>query len=331
MSKFEHNILKFCNLHFENKTRLDKIIFQVLNKDNQQFSRQKIQQIIKDGGIHINDGIISNASEKFQHISNLIIHLPKAKPSTLVPKNTQTFQVIFEDDDILIVNKPAGVTTHPGNGNFDDTLANELVGYLQSNLSGIGGSDRPGIVHRLDKDTSGLMVVAKNDQAHLNLSEQLKDRSLSRTYICLTYGLVSPKKGTIKTHIVRDSRDRTKMRAVASGGKEAITHYSVIEHMSNSQISIIECKLDTGRTHQIRTHFNHLGYPLIGDKLYNNNRKFWNNPYKELRETLKEFPRQALHSYKLGLLHPNTNQKMEFKIDIEQDIIDLINIIKQYE
>ena len=231
--------------------------------------------------------------------------------------------VVYEDDDLLVLNKPAGIVVHPAAGNYEGTLVNALLAHCKNSLSGIGGVIRPGIVHRLDKDTSGLMVVAKNDKAHNGLSEQFAVHSLERSYLALVWGMPSPSGGVVETQIGRSPVNRKKMAVVASGGKRAETHYQMLETYANGAVSLVRCTLKTGRTHQVRVHMTSLGHPLIGDKVYGK------TPKAALRsESLKtaaEFPRQALHSYKMSFEHPVTGKTMRFEIPLPADMQSVVD------
>jgi 23S rRNA pseudouridine1911/1915/1917 synthase len=216
-------------------------------------------------------------------------------------------------NDLLVINKPAGMTVHPAPGHYDDTLVNALLSLCGDSLSGIGGVMRPGIVHRIDKDTSGLLVVAKNDITHNNLATQLANRTLKRQYIAVVKGIPKPIAGIIDANIARSPVNRQKMAVVKSGGKTAVTHYITKKVFTNN--AIVQCNLETGRTHQIRVHLAHIGYPIIGDLVYG--RK--NNNY--------DFTRQALHAEKLSFIHPRTNKLVEFEAVLPDDIKQLIALL----
>jgi 23S rRNA pseudouridine1911/1915/1917 synthase len=238
--------------------------------------------------------------------------------------------IVYEDNDLLVINKPAGLTVHPGAGNPDMTLANALLAHCGDSLSGIGGVARPGIVHRIDKDTTGLLVAAKNDAAHLALSAQLADRSLSRTYLALVWGEPSPGKGTITGNIDRSFSNRQKMAVVNKGGRPAVTHYEVVSSLQSPVVSLVQCKLETGRTHQIRVHFAHIGHPLVGDPLYGApaasklNSKAGKTLPDAAKKALLSFERQALHAKKIGFIHPTTGKAMQFECELPEDMKRLI-------
>ncbi len=235
--------------------------------------------------------------------------LPPPVPTHMVAKDIP-LNVVYEDEHLLVIDKQAGLTVHPGAGNHDDTMANALVAHCGDSLSGIGGVQRPGIVHRLDKDTSGLLVVAKNDAAHTNLSEQLATRDLQRKYLAVVWGVPIPPAGKITANIGRNPKDRKKMAALKSTGKPAVTHYRIVEKFPEGVACLVECRLETGRTHQIRVHFQHKGHPLLGDSAYGKKpgQKIW----ERLPEAVRDFRRQALHSTFIGFTHPESGEWMEF-------------------
>ena len=212
-------------------------------------------------------------------------------------------EILYEDNDIIVVNKPKGMVVHPANGNPDGTLVNAVMAICKDSLSGIGGEIRPGIVHRLDKDTSGAIIVAKNDKAHINMSEQIKNHEVEKTYIALVKGFVKENEATINMPIGRSTKDRKKM-AVSKNGKNAVTHFKVIERFGN--YTLLEVKIETGRTHQIRVHFSAIGHPLIGDFLYGSKSDFIN--------------RQALHSYHISFIHPISNKIINIYCELPDDM-----------
>lgn len=303
------------------KVRLDKFLSTELSKTKPEVSRKRIQDLISLGNVS-NDGIIINSADyKVKGTENFIIKIPAAKPSEISAKKID-FEIIFEDENMLVINKPAGLTTHPGAGNQEDTLVNALLFSHGESLSGINGIARPGIVHRLDRDTSGLMVVAKNDRAHQELAKQIQDRTLKRYYLALCFGVPKPLKGTINKNLGRSKVNRLKMAIMRLGGRTAITNYEVKEIYLNGAVSMVECQLDTGRTHQIRVHMTSIGHSIIGDQTYGNSKKL-GDASNEIKNMINNFPRQALHSYKIAFLHPITQKEMEFEIDMPYDIAHL--------
>jgi 23S rRNA pseudouridine1911/1915/1917 synthase len=303
-------------------TRLDKFIATNI----QDLSRSRVKSLIESGHLKINGTIIKDCSLSVKQLVEYELEVPS--PTTSAMQATKmSIDVVYEDDHMLVINKPAGLTVHPGAGNYQDTLANGLLHYCKDNLSGIGGVERPGIVHRLDKDTSGLMVVAKNDTAHRKLSKQLSTRELSRIYLAIVWGVPSPAAGTIKVNLARSVRDRTKIMAVRAGGREAITHYKMLKNY-HDMASLIECKLETGRTHQIRVHLSHKGHALLGDQSYGNN----SSKYAKIAKVvLSDFKRQALHSTKIGFIHPATGDYMQFEVPVPEDMAGLIKALKELE
>lgn len=317
-----HNII----VNEKNKgERLDKFIAGSLPD----ISRSRIQSLIESGNVSKNGQIIDNCSLKVKINEEFIITIPEAQSSQMLPNNSITLDIAYEDDDFMVINKQAGLTVHPGAGNYNSTLANALMAHCGDSLSGIGGVSRPGIVHRLDKDTSGLMVVAKNDKAHHGLSEQIAKRTMKRTYLAICWGVPNPHSATIESQIGRSSRNRLKMAIVPSGGKNAITHYTVKEILSDGIASIVECRLQTGRTHQIRVHMTEEGHPLIGDPLYGSqSKKKLKDLTTEAKEFLNNFNRQALHSYRLSLTHPITGAAMDFEKNMPEDMQTLVELLK---
>ncbi|MFY9287664.1 MAG: RluA family pseudouridine synthase, partial [Alphaproteobacteria bacterium] len=252
-----------------------------------------------------------------EHYSILI---PPPEPAQPEAQDIE-LDVVFEDKDLLVINKPAGMVVHPAPGNRDQTLVNALLAHCGKSLSGIGGVARPGIVHRLDKDTSGLMVVAKNDAAHQALTAQFSDRSLSRIYQAVVWGAPTPKTGKIEVPIGRHARDRKK-QAVTSRGKTALTYYTVLENFSLA--SLVECKLATGRTHQIRVHLAHIKHPVIGDPVYGANKTRMKG-----NEELCTFPRQALHAAQLQFIHPRSKKSLRFLAKLPKDMADLLKALRR--
>jgi len=297
--------------------RLDVVLAQMLPI----YSRSKIASWIKSGQALINKKPYKPKEKVFGNevVTLLINHIEKIKwAPEKIPLN-----IIFEDDDIVVINKPAGLVTHPGAGNWNGTLANGLL-YYDSSLTKI---DRAGIVHRLDKNTSGLMVVAKNLKSQKHLVEQLQTHSIQREYSAIIYGhMISG--GTVDEPIGRDPKDRVK-QTVLRAGKDAVTHYRVLDRYANhTHVKVI---LETGRTHQIRVHLTHIDYPLIGDPLYGGRVRFPKKASQELKDSLKAFKRQALHSRKLTLMHPNTGNLMTWKIELPEDMSQLIDVLNIYD
>lgn len=293
--------------------RLDKALAACLPE----LSRVRVQALLAEGAIRtLPDGGIPNARAPLPPGTLISVAIPPPVDAAPVPEDIP-LTLLYEDEHVLVVDKPAGMVVHPGAGNATGTLVNALLHRCSDSLSGIGGVARPGIVHRLDKDTSGAMVVAKHDRAHAGLAAQFADRDgagagLSRTYLALCYGLPLPAVGTIDAAIGRDPRDRLRM-AVRPDGKVARTHYRTL-HAFGSVASLLVCTLETGRTHQIRVHLRHLGHPLIGDPVYGKRGGF-------------AFPRQALHAWKLSFHHPITQMRMAFTADLPHDFKTVLETV----
>ena len=277
--------------------RLDIYIAENFNE----LSRTMIKKLIESNNVLVNDKS-EKVSYKVQANDNISIDVPEAKETKLKAQEIP-LDIIYEDSDIIVVNKPKGMVVHPANGNPDGTLVNAILSICKNSLSGIGGELRPGIVHRLDKDTSGLIIVAKNDKAHINMSEQIKERNVKKTYIALVRGNVPEEEATINMPIGRSTKDRKKM-AVTKNGKQAITHFKVLKRYS--KYTLLEIKIETGRTHQIRVHMAEIGYPVEGDAVYSNGKNEFG------------IEGQMLHAYKLEFMHPITNKHMELTAPLPQ-------------
>jgi 23S rRNA pseudouridine1911/1915/1917 synthase len=285
--------------------RIDKALA-MLEAD---WSRSQIQIWLKDGGVLVN-GETVKTNYKVRPDDVIHVSVPDAEPLDIEAEDLN-LEVVYEDADVLVVNKPRGMVVHPAPGHTSGTLVNGLM-HQVTDLSGINGIMRPGIVHRIDKDTSGLLMVAKNDKAHVSLVDQLVKKTVTRKYIALVHGHIPHDKGTIDAPIGRDARDRQSMTVVDSG-KHAVTHFRVLERFGN--FTLIECRLETGRTHQIRVHMKYIGYPLAGDPKY--------GPKKTI-----EFDGQALHAAVIGFIHPRTEEYMEYEAPLPQVFTDLIEEMK---
>lgn len=291
-------------------------------------SRTKIQSWIKSGFVCVNskEVIEPNFSLKIEDIVSVEEDVPSDKIE-IHPDEEVPFEILFEDDDLLVINKPAGVIVHPGAGNRNRTLVNGLAYHCGRNLSTINSEIRPGIVHRIDKDTSGILVVAKNDFAHMQLAKQFEIHSIKRKYVCFLYSVLRPLNGKIETLISRSQNNRLKMSVSQSKGKKAVTIYRTVKNFSN-YASKVECELLTGRTHQIRVHMSSLGNSLIGDRTYKV--KNYSLP-KEFAKEINEFPRQALHAYFLEFVHPRTEKIMRFECEMPNDMKNLENLLNKIE
>lgn len=292
------------------------------------FSRSEIQRLIKNGNVLLNGRQILDASYQIKQNEHFELIVPEPVEALATPEEI-ALQIVYEDDDLLVVNKPAGMVVHEGAGVHSGTLVNALLHHCGNSLSGIGGVKRPGIVHRIDKDTSGLLVIAKNDVAHIGLSEQFEKHTIKRTYFAFVFGLPSPPNGTISGNIGRSKFDRKKMALLQTGGKPAVTHYDTIE-VFGGFASLVRCRLETGRTHQIRVHLSSLGHHLIGDSTYRVNKLSSLKIPLELKNDLINFPRQALHAATLGFIHPKTKKELYFESPLPDDLSTLLQKLRDF-
>lgn len=270
-------------------------------------SRSNMQKLLDEGRVKRGDKVLK-ANYKVRAGEVITVDIPEPEPIEAVPEDIP-LDIIYEDDDVVVLNKARGMVVHPAPGNYTGTLVNALL-YHCKNLSGINSAIRPGIVHRLDKDTSGIMIVAKNDAAHIALSQQIQSKTAQRTYLAVVRGNIKTDSGTIETQIARDKNDRKKMAVVKEGGRDAVTDYEVLERFG--KYTLVRCKLRTGRTHQIRVHMEYLGYPLVGDPKY--------SPMK----TPFAIKGQALHSHTLEFTHPRTGERLKFEAPLPEDMHKII-------
>lgn len=276
-----------------------------------ELTRSNMQKLL-DEGRAVKGAKVIKSNYKLKLGDEIIVTLPEPQPLDVQPENIP-LDIIYEDEDVVVVNKARGMVVHPAAGNYSGTLVNALL-YHCKNLSGINGVIRPGIVHRLDKDTSGIMICAKNDAAHVSLSEQIQSKTAQRTYLAVVRGNIKTDSGVIETQIARDKDDRKKMAVVKEGGRNAVTEYEVMERFG--KYTIVKCKLKTGRTHQIRVHMEYLGYPLVGDPKY--------SPMK----TPFSINGQALHSLTLAFDHPRTGERMEFEAKLPEDLHKVVTRLR---
>ena len=321
MHHLEVNVNKYIGY------RLDKFVAENLTN----ISRSKIKSLIEKGLITVNK-FKKDPDYKLELNDKISINQKSEESSKLLGEDIK-LNIVYEDEDILIINKPAGIVVHPGAGNKSGTLVNALIHYCGNSLSTIGDSSRPGIVHRIDKDTSGLLVIAKNDAAHLNLAKQFEEHTINRKYIALCWGKLKPTAGRLVSLISRSNKNRIKMMSSKIKGKEAITNYKTIEtyfdKKGDTYASLVECKLETGRTHQIRVHLTEKGNSIIGDKVYGRTPMLkYRNLNPSVQELIKALPGQALHAYFLGFKHPSKNKNVEFQIVNPEYLSNLINSIK---
>lgn len=282
-------------------------------------SRSSVHKLIEAGEITV-DGVCAKPSLKLRGGEQITVNLPDPEPCEAAPENIH-LDILYEDSDVIVINKPAGMVVHPGAGNQCGTLVNALLGHC-TDLSGIGGLLRPGIVHRIDKNTSGVLVAAKNDRAHISLSEQFKKHSIKRIYLALVFGSPKTETGHIESSIGRHPVDRKKMSSKARHGKFAVTHWKVLARYDG--VTLLRLRLETGRTHQIRVHLSEGGHPLVGDQLYSAESRLGSIRNTAVRAIVKNLSRQALHAKTLGFIHPTSGQYMEFDTDLPEDMRRLL-------
>ena len=301
-----------------------------INKKENKISRTRIKNLILDKKLKLNNQINIDPSKKVSCGDTLELIIPEPKIASLTPYNYK-LDIIYEDEDLIVINKPAGIVMHPGAGNFDKTIVNALINYDKNSLSNIGDELRPGIVHRIDKNTSGLIVVAKNNETHENLSIQFSKHSITRVYRLLIWGKVKPSKGKIETFITRSSKNRQMMEVSRTKGKKAITNYKTIEIFENEYtptLSLLECKLETGRTHQIRVHMNFMGNSIVGDDKYKKKFKKIKNINVTLEKKLINLKRQFLHAKTIGFIHPKKNKEMIFNSILPQELEIILKMLR---
>lgn len=310
--------------------RLDRALADALPD----LSRSRLQALIAEGHVTIDGRTEASASRKLKGGETVSLTIPPLVESSLEAQDIP-LDIVYEDEHLIVINKPAGMVVHPAPGSPDHTLVNALLAHCGDTLLGIGGEKRPGIVHRIDKDTSGLMVAAKTDAAHAGLAAQFKAHTLERVYTALVWGQPMPPSGTIEGNIGRDPKNRKRMAVVKRGGKEAVTHYRTLARfgpVDRPAAALVECRLETGRTHQIRVHLSNAGHPLVGDPLYGRQTRHARRLPPGLRDRLLAFPRQALHAGTLGFRHPVTDEILKFHADTPSDmgslIVDLEEMIK---
>jgi 23S rRNA pseudouridine1911/1915/1917 synthase len=287
--------------------------------------------LILNEKLKLNNKVLSLPSYKVLINDKIDLQIPEPKKTSLKPYNFK-LDIVYEDKDLLIINKPSGIVMHPGAGNYDNTIVNALVNYCKKNLSNIGDELRPGIVHRIDKNTSGLVVIAKNNQAHENLSEQFNKHTINRIYELMVWGKLRPQSGKIETLITRSTKNRQLMEVGITKGKRAITNYKTLEVFENNKtptLSLVECKLETGRTHQIRVHMSHKGNNILGDKKYKKKFKKFKNIDPELEKLILKLDRQFLHAKTLGFIHPTNKKEMEFSSFLPQELENVLKTLRK--
>ena len=321
-----NNTIKFSVNTKNSGKRLD--IFLTENIDN--YTRSFLKKLIENKQVILNKILITSPSIRIKHKDQIIVNFTQKNEENIVPKKMK-LDIVFEDKDILVLNKPKGLVVHPGAGNKKNTLVNALLFKYKKNLSDINGSLRPGIVHRIDKETSGLLVVAKNNFAHSNLGDQFSKHTIKRKYLCLSWGVVRPLYGKINTLITRDKKNRQLMTVSDVSGKKAITNYKTIKvfNVKNiPKISLIECELETGRTHQIRVHLKYKGTSLLGDKQYGKKNIKFKKINNEFYKELNKLSGQTLHAKTLEFSHPKNNKWLSFNSDLPNEFKNILNLLE---
>jgi len=317
------NIINLIVQNQDDGLRIDIFI----TKKKKELSRTRVKSLILKKKLKINNNISEEPSKKISEGDKIILEIPEPEKASLKPFNYK-LDIVHEDSDLMVINKSAGISMHPGAGNFDNTIVNALINY-NKNLSNIGDELRPGIVHRIDKDTSGLVVIAKNNESHEHLTNQFSKHTITRVYQTLIWGKLRPQNGKIETLITRSIKNRQLMQVGISKGKKATTNYKTLEVFENDHaptFSFVECKLETGRTHQIRVHMSHKGNNILGDKKYKKKFKKFKNIDTELEEVILKLNRQFLHAKVLGFEHPKTKKYLQFSSNLPKN---LENILKK--
>ena len=323
------NIINIIVKDEENGSRIDSFI----SKKEKKLSRTRVKNLILQKNLKLNNILEINPSQKVVAGDKINLVIPEPVNASLKPYKFK-IDIVYEDSDLLVLNKPAGIVMHPGAGNYENTIVNALINYCGNNLSTIGGELRPGIVHRIDKDTSGLIVVAKNDFAHKNLSNQFNKHSIERVYELIVWGKLRPQSGRIETLITRSSRNRQLMEVGIIKGKKAITNYKTLEVFENDEtptLSLVECKLETGRTHQIRVHMSYKGNNILGDKKYKKKFKKIKNINQNLKKLIYDLDRQFLHAKVIGFIHPKSGKKLRFSSVLPNDLMNIVKTLRNIE
>ena len=311
----------------EDNLRIDIL----LTNHNNKLSRSRVKSLILENNLKINNIIVKNPSKKVKLYDKIYFEISEPKKENLKPFK-YPLDIVYEDKDLIVINKSSGISMHPGPGNYDNTIVNALINYGGNNLSNIGNELRPGIVHRIDKDTSGLIVIAKNNISHEILSKQFSDHSITRVYQALVWGKLRPQNGKIETFITRSSKNRQMMEVSSKKGKKAITNYNTLEVFENDKIptfSLVECKLETGRTHQIRVHLSYKGNNILGDKKYKKKYKKIINIDPELEKLITKINRQFLHAKIIGFKHPKNNERLEFTSKLPNDLEEILKKLRK--
>ena len=301
-----------------------------LAENIKEFTRSFFKKLIENKQVKLNNKVLSSPSSKVKYKDQITITIIEKNDQDIAPKKIK-LEIIYEDKDILVINKPKGMVVHPGAGNYKDTLVNALLYKYKKNLSDLNGSSRPGIVHRIDKETSGLLIIAKNNFSHANLSKQFSNHTIERKYLCLVWGVIRPLKGKISTLITRDKNNRQLMTVSDIKGKKAITNYSTLKVYNLKdipKISLIECELETGRTHQIRVHLKYKGTSILGDKQYGKKNLKFKKINNKFFVKLSELSGQALHAKTLGFKHPKTKKWMIFDSKLSNGFKKILNLLE---
>ena len=304
-------------------TRLDRFLISTVEG----VSRTYLQKLIRSGEVTVNDKVVKQPSYQLQHGDRVCLTLPAPRPLDTLQPEKIALDILYEDSHLIVLNKPARMLVHPANGVNVGTLVNALLAHCSTDLSGIGGIERPGIVHRLDKDTSGILVVAKTDVVHRGLSVQFERHSITRQYIAVVCGMLTKTTGTVDAQIARSRRDRRRMTTVETGGRHAVTHYEVLE--TYPKFALMQLTLETGRLHQIRVHLQHIGHPVAGDTIYGGEQRALNDAdTPQLKQALTQLKRQALHARLLGFVHPATDENLTFSAPMPKDIQQLLDALQ---
>jgi 23S rRNA pseudouridine1911/1915/1917 synthase len=304
-------------------TRLDRFLISTVEG----VSRTYLQKLIRGGEVAVNDKVAKQPSYQLQHGDRVCLTLPAPRPLDTLQPEKIALDILHEDSHLIVLNKPAGMLVHPANGVNVGTLVNALLAHCRGDLSGIGGVERPGIVHRLDKNTSGILVVAKTDVVHRGLSVQFERHSITRQYVAVVCSTPTKTSGTIDAQIARSRRDRRRMTTVETGGRHAVTHYEVLE--TYPKFALVQLTLETGRLHQIRVHLQHIGHPVAGDAIYGGEQRALNDAdTTQLKQALAQLKRQALHARLLGFVHPATGKNLTFSAPMPRDMQQVVDALQ---
>ncbi len=319
--------IKFLVERKNNNKRLDVFLSEKIHI----ITRSYIKKLIQGDNIQVNKVIVNTSSSKVRFKDEVLINIIEKKTPVFLPKKIE-LDIIFEDKDIAVINKPKGMVVHPGAGNYENTLVNALMYKYKNKLSNLNGKIRPGIVHRIDKDTSGIVVIAKNNLSHSNLAKQFNNHSIGRKYQCLTWGVIRPLNGKIETFITRNKKNRQLMTVSDLKGKKAITNYKTLKVFNCKdipKISLIECELETGRTHQIRVHLKYKGSSIIGDQQYGKKNLKFRKINKDFFDILTNISGQILHAKSLDFSHPTKNKYLNFSVPLPKDFTRMLNLLNK--